>query len=334
MAMTKRTYKYIGSQAVAANTVAGIADASYTLGTKTTYYDGSARTPGAGQACTATQHQVGGVTECVDFALVTSTHGVRVLIAGSASARTPTMVTSPHTHTWATSTVLMGVARNWNTYNATGNGWDQTLPGGVGSSWTGYCRTFATGSLTATRVHMWECADGLIFAVQQASAVNFFGAGLDIDPRLTNAQSASCAEATTGGRYLMWGGYNSAAISTTFNSGTGANVPFSTTTANNGFCYALSIGGVSLTAVIKDAALTTATDTSSYINADGHLLAREIELVTTTGGGVGRLREIRIGPDRKLGDTFSALVGGSRTVQAYALSSHPTTDNDTLWLMA
>lgn len=334
MAMTKRTYNYVGSQSVAANTTAGLLDAFLTLGQKTTYYDGTARTPGAGQAATATQHTVGGTTECVDFALVTATHSVRVLLAGSASARTPTMVTSPHTHTWLAGALLMGVARSWNTYNATGNGWDQTLPGGVGSLWTGYCRVFGTGSLIATRAHLVECSDGLIFGVQQSGGCNWFGAGLDIDPRLTNAQSATCAEATTGGRYLMWGVANGSAQSTSGNSSTGITVPFSTSSANNGFCYALSVGGVSLAAVIKDGALTTPTDTSSYVNADGHLLAREIELVTTTGGGVGRLREIRIGPDRKVGDTFSAIVGGSRVVQGYALSSHPTTDHDTLWAMA
>lgn len=330
MAMTARTWKYVGSATPAANTAAGILDALYTLGTSATYYDASARTPGAGVAGTWTQHQVTGVTECLDVNPVSNSHTVRYLLAGSASARTPTMVTSPNTDSWQTATLLMGFARNWNTYNVTGNGWDQALPGSAGSSFTGYIRTFACASLTATKLHLFECADGMIVVVQQSAGTTIIGIGLDIDPRVTYATSPLSAENTSGGRYLMWNTSSSSAVSTVFNSTTGSNVPFSTSGANTGHCYILSVGGVTLALANKDATLTNGTVTTSFINADGDWVPREIEIVDGGHVAYGRLREIRIGPDRKLGDTFSS----SGTVRGYAVGSHPTTDNDCLWVMA
>lgn len=330
MAMTARTFKYVGSATPAANTVAGILDALYTLGTSATYYDASARTPGSGVAGTWTQHQVGGVTECLDVNPVSNSHAVRFLLAGSASARTPTMVTSPYTDSWQTATVLIGIARNWNSYNGTGNGWDQTLPGGVGSSFTGYVRAFATASLTATKVHLLECADGFLGIIAQSAGATFFGMGLEVDPRVTYATSPLAAENTSGGRYMMWNTSSSTAVSSVFNSATGTNVPFSTSGANSGHCYILSVGGVSLTAVNKDGALTNSTSTTSFVNADGDWMPREIEIVDSGNVAYGRLREIRIGPDRKIGDTFSS----SGTVRGYCVSSHPSSDQDSLWVMA
>lgn len=330
MAMTARTFKYVGSAVPAANTAAGLLDALYTLCTSATYYDGSARTPGAGVAVTGTQHQVGGITECIDIAPYSNSHNFRYLFSGSASARTPTMVTSPNTDTWATGNVLLGLARNWNTYNVTGNGWDQTLPGSAGSSFTGYIRVFTCASLTCTKVHLLECADGIIVAWQQAANVSFTGCGLELDPRVTYSTSPVSAENTTGGRYLMWNTSASAAASVVFNSATGVTIPFSSSAANTGHCYALSVGGVSLTSVMKDSTLTNGTTTTSFINNDGDWIPREIEIVDSSNIPYGRLREIRIGPDRKLGDTFSV----SGVVKGYGLSSHPTSDNDTLWCIA
>jgi hypothetical protein len=333
MAMTARTWKYVGSATPAANTVAGIADALYSLCTSATYYNGASRTPGSGVAVTGVQHQVGGTTECIEIAPVTNPHTVRYLVSGSASARTPTMVTSPFTDTWTTGCVLLGFARSWNSYNATGNGWDQALPGGVGSAFTGYVRAFNTGPLTATKVHLFECADGFAVGIQQAAAVSWFGAGLDIDPRVTNGTSPASAEATSGGRYMMWNSSSSGAVPTAIWNTTLTNTasPWHTSAANVGHAYVLSVGGVTLAAVSRDATLTTATDTTAYVNDDGDWIPREIEIVKSSSlTSVGRLREMRIGPDRKLGDTFSV----SGTVKAYALSSHPSSDNDTLWLIA
>ena len=327
MALAARTWKYVGSAAVAANTVAGILDALYSLCTSVTYYNGAARTPGSGVAVTGVQHQVTGTTECIDITPIAQTHGVRYLFSGSASVRSPTFVSGD---TWSANCIYLGFSRSWNTYNVTGNGWDQALPGSSGSSFTGYIRVFQCGSLTATRVHLFECADGIIVAIQQAAGVTFIGCGLDIDTRVTAATSPLSAEATTGGRYLMWNTSSAAVAATNFNNSNGNQVPFSGNTNNTARCLVLSPGGVSLTACYKDGALANVTDTTSFINADGDWIPREIEIVSGNCVAIGRLREIRIGPDRKLGDTFSS----SGTVRGYALSSHPTTDNDTLWLIA
>lgn len=332
MAMTARNFKYIGSVAVS-NTVPSILDGFYTLFTSTTYYDASARSPGSGIAWTGTQHQVTGTTECIDLAPVSSSHGVRYLLSGSASARTPTMVTSPFSDTWSTNIILHGTARSWNTYNSTGNGWDQALPGSTGSSFTGFCRAFATSSLTATRVHAWECSDGVMLQIQQSTGTSMLGFGLDIDPLTTYSDSPTCAEDTTGGRYLLWNTSLTTACSTIMNSTANSSTvaPYGTSQSNGSHCYALSVSGVNLTAISKLWNLTNITTTTSCINDDGDWMPIPIVMGVTSGNTpYGILREIRIGPDRKIGDTFSL----SGVVKGYAYGTHPSSDNDTLWLMA
>jgi hypothetical protein len=164
-----------------------------------------------------------------------------------------------------------------------------------------------------------------------SAAVVICGMGDDIDPCVTNATSPASAEATTGGRYLLWTTTSTSGASTTFNTATGSTAPFSASAANQGACYVLSVGGVTLTAVEKECSLTNITTTTSCINADGDYVPRELWLVVAGSNTfVGRVREIRIARDAKLGDSFSV----SGTKKAYAVSSHPTTDNDTLWVIA
>lgn len=65
MSLPALNWRYVGNQAFGTATVAACLDALFTLGTRTTYADGSPRTPGVGSAGTYSRYQNLGVTEAV-----------------------------------------------------------------------------------------------------------------------------------------------------------------------------------------------------------------------------------------------------------------------------
>lgn len=321
------TWKYVGSAVPAANTVAGVLDALYTLGTSATYYDGSARTPGAGQAGTWSRYQNGGVTEAVYYTPVSDPHTVRHIFAGQASGgtKTPTMA-SPDTS--ATVTILYGLNRSSGAFNA----WDNASPFTSGS-FTGYSRCCALGTFTLAKVHLYECSVGHAVAFATTTAMTHCIAGDLIDAGTDSATSPNSAEVTTDGRYVILVNGGTSATSNAFwsLSSTTAN-PINHNTGANTSChaYVLSPGGVTLSAILNTFLASTAITTTLQVNADGDAAFRQMVDFRSGGTWIGRLREIAVGPDAKLGQTASA----GATVKAYAFSTGPSTDSDTLWLLA
>lgn len=332
--MSALTWKYVGSAIPASSAIGDVLDAVYTLGTSATYYDASARTPGSGSAGTWDRKQVTGVTEAVWCNPATNSHTVRHIFAGSASARTPTMISSP-ADTWATSTILYGFSRSGSTLNATGNGWDQALPFDTGSAFTGYARNVALGTFTIVKVHLWECQVGFVIAWATTTSMVETVAGLLLDPGVVFADSPNCAENTGGGRYMFrtCGGTTATSTTSWTTSPTTPSVFFAhSTSANGNHCFAVNVGLVTLTAAERGLSSMTSSDSTCFLTPDGDAVFRQnLDLTNDTGGTyLGRLREMALGPDSKIGFTASA----SGTVKAYAVSSHPSTDHDTLWLLA
>lgn len=333
MTMTAETWKYVGSVTPAGPHPSDALDAVHTLGTKVTYYDATARTPGAGVAGTWNRKQVGGLTEAVFCNPVSNSHTVRWILAASASARTPTMITSP-ADTWATSTILFGFSRGGSTLNATGNGWDQTLPLDTGSLFSGYARALASSFVsTLTKVHLWECGSSFVLLFQTATAAVRLPAGLMLDPGVTNAGSPLSAEATSGGRYFFATNGTTtpdAAASWTTNPGTAVALTH-TTSANGSHAFAVNIGLATLTAAERTFNTMLLSDTTTCITPDGDAVFPHILIGADLGGATfGRLREVCLGPDSIIPQT--ATSGG--TVRAYGVSASPTAAADTFWLMA
>ena len=334
MTASARTWKYVGSQTPAGALISDALDAVHTLGTKATYYDASVRTPGSGVAGTWARKQVTGLTEFVYVNPVTNAHTVRWGFAGSASARSPTMIASP-ADTWATSTVLLGFSRSGSTLNATGNGWDQALPFDTGSAFSGYARALASTFVsTLTKVHLWECGDGFVVAFATATAV-VHAVACVLDPGVTNATSPLSAETTNNGRYAWRVNGTTTADSTTGWTAAVAGTPqvfFShSTSANNPHTFVVNIGLATLTAAERTFSTMQLSDTTTQVNQDGDAVFVPLYLCAD-GGGVfyGRLPEMVIGPDAILGQIASA----SGVNKAYAASTSPTTATDTLWLLA
>ena len=333
--MSALNWKYVGSAVPASNLPSDVLDALYTLGTKATYYDGvTARTPGSGSAGTWARKQVTGLTEAVYCNTATNDHTTRHIFGASASARTPTMISSP-ADTWATNTILYGFSRNGSTLNATGNGWDQALPFDTGSAFSGYARTCALGTFTIAKVHLFECQVGLVVVWATTTGMVETVAGLLLDPGVTFATSPSSAENTSGGRYMFRTAGGTTVTSTaswTTTAGTTTAFFYHSTTANQNHCFAVNVGLATLTAADRAVQTLQTSDSTTFVTVDNDPIFRQIlDLTADTGGAyIGRLREMALGPDSKIGLTCSE----SGTVKAYAVSSHPSTDNDTIWLLA
>lgn len=332
--MSARTWRYVGSTTPAGMLISDVLDAVYVLGTAATYHDGSARTPGSGNAGTWARKQVTGLTEAVYVAPASNSHTVRWNLAGSASVRTPTMLSSP-ADTYAVNTLLMGFSRDGATLNATGNGWDQALPFDSGSAFSGYARALAsTFVATLTKVHLWECADGFVITFATASAsVSAFACVLDTG--VTHATSPLSAEATSNGRYAWRVNGTTTADSatswTTTVTGTSQVYFGHSTSANNPHTFVIDPGTATVRAAERSFSAMQLSDTTTQVNQDGDAMFSPIGLCADGGGAFfGRLPEITIGPDAQLGQ--KATSGG--VDKAYAVSTSPTAPTDSAWLLA
>ena len=86
MSLAPLAWRYVGAQAFASATVASALDALFTLGGAATYDDATTRTPGSGSAWTWSRYQNAGTTEACYATPPTDTLGLRVILAGAASA--------------------------------------------------------------------------------------------------------------------------------------------------------------------------------------------------------------------------------------------------------
>ena len=164
-------WRYIGNTAFS-NSIADWLDAVYTLGTSSTYYDGSTRTPGTGQAATFSRYQNSGTTEAVYATPASDTLGVRYIWAGKASSASPTMATPD---SFATDRALISINKNSGAFNA----WDNSSPFTSGEFF-GYWRAGWSTSVGAGTLFMFESetANYLITAVGTATRHNCVGAWL------------------------------------------------------------------------------------------------------------------------------------------------------------
>ncbi len=187
MSVPEVEWRYVGSTAYSA-AIDSMLDAIYSLGTSTTYYDGSTRTPGSGSAGTYSRYQASGTTEAVYATPPTATALAQKWIwAGSASAKSPTMA-SPDT--WATNTLMVSVNKGSGSYNA----WDNAAPFTSGNFF-GYWKSWNTAASNGS-VHMWECEEAVMVAMarQATGTVRWHCLGAFINPISTAAADSESDE--------------------------------------------------------------------------------------------------------------------------------------------
>jgi len=186
-------WRYIGNTAFS-NSIADWLDAVYTLGTSSTYYDGSTRTPGTGQAATFGRYQNSGTTEAVYATPASDTLGVRYIWAGKATSASPTMATPD---TFFTDRALISINKNSGAFNA----WDNSSPFTSGEFF-GYWRAGWSTSVGAGILYMYESetANYIISAVGTDTRHNCVGAFI-------KAGSTANTDAETDGK--LYGVYTS-----------------------------------------------------------------------------------------------------------------------------
>jgi len=298
-----------------AATIYDILDAVYTAGTASTYYDGTARTPGAGSAWTWSRYQTGGNTEAA-YASPPAEYGMvqRVILAGSAVARTPTM-RAPDT--WVINTILAGVNKNSGAFNA----WDAVLPFTSGQ-WFGYWKCCGTAAISY--VHLFESEEAVAVLFETPTGT-CYGAiiGAHIDPESTDSLDAE----TDGRLYGVQAGGISV-ISVDFLNYSN----FLDHIASNGYAHhgVFIPGGAGIWTVKRRETWGATATATSMVTKSGRPTVARFRVRDLSGDEeIGVLREIRYGPISRTGRRLRQ----SGADIAYCLGAVSTADNDCVWLM-
>ena len=210
MPLATLNWKLVGTQTLAAPSIATCLDAIYTLGIATTYADGTTRTPGSGSAWTWTRQQIGGITEaCFGAMPYAGAETIRCVLAGSATARAYTVCT-PDTTASLTNNLL--IAMNRGAATTTGNWYDAA--GAYGSGSSGFWRAARSfTSILFDKITMYENQEEVTILLSLSTTGTTGSCGLwSLDPKDT---AASAAE-TSGRRWVMWGQGNQGAAATTW----------------------------------------------------------------------------------------------------------------------
>lgn len=174
--------------------VAGILDAIFTMGTATTYADGSARTPGSGSAWTwnkdNTTFATGATTACYASPPTTTAINQQIIVAGSTSVAGA--VWKQLYDTRAANVLFAGVAKNSGAYTSWNNG---TTPFSIGD-FTGFSAGVGSSNLANTTtyiVYMLESQEAVVVWVTSLNTGGNCGAfvlGAYVDPLSANALNA------------------------------------------------------------------------------------------------------------------------------------------------
>lgn len=176
-------WKYVGTQTFAAGTISASHAALAALGAKTTYPDGTARTPGTGSAWTWTLRSTAGTNDAVTGVppAATNTFNWAYIVAGSAStAASNATMCSPHISSVA-NCITVGMNRNTTGAYTT---WNSTTPFTTAGQFTGYWPATVTFVTTFDTVVMWEAQDSCLILYAVSSSGQSGGAMMGgwIDP--------------------------------------------------------------------------------------------------------------------------------------------------------
>jgi hypothetical protein len=171
-------WKYVGTQGFATGNIAAAHGAVNTLGAKTTYPDGTARTPGSGSAWTWTLRVNAGVNEAVTGVPPVNALLWTHIIAGM-SATTPLAASlCPPDTLGQNNAVVVGMNRNTTGAYTT---WNSATPFTTAGTFTGYWHV-TIDFATYNQVVMWESQEACILQYVTSagtSSAAVFGAWID-----------------------------------------------------------------------------------------------------------------------------------------------------------
>lgn len=324
MALSPLNWKYVGTATLSASTVPAMLDAIFTLGTATTYANGSTRTPGSGSAWTWLRQQISGTTEATYGNPPTNALGMRYIIGGTTSTARAYPLLTPDLTTQV-NLLVYGMNRG---SGAFGNWYDaQPFTSGFSGYWRG-TRVFSV--VAYDRVAMWESQEGCIVQMFQAasaatSSIVTFGAL--IDPLSTSAGTGE----SDGRIYSMSGSGSTTNLSATWASiGAGDGGLLGHRNVNTEAHFgAFNNAATTVTQLVRTLAPMTGTSfPTAWANRAGEIPRIPVQVSVFNSTYWGQFREMYHTSDAASTTTWRYLG----VEQGYIVAYHPSTAADALLL--
>ena len=321
MSLPVLNWKALPLVTLTSSTIDAVIQGIYNAFTSSVYIDGSTRVTGSASAWTFAQ-QLSSSTIVAAWGIPpTGSLNQRVILAGSSIAGLVPQLAAPDI-TYAANTLYTSVAKNAGSFV----GWDGGAPFGVGvgSSFFGYWKTWATSTGTPQIIRCLESQEAIAVFIQNTTANAVYGsiAGAILDPESTDVAIDSETDNRLYG--IVTTGTSIMAIT---------NVDASTTT--NMFAHGGASGNNHMgiftpaTGSIKTVAKNTALGTISIeelTSRSGRLIKMPITVKFTASpfNFAGRLREIWMFRDSIIGNT---VTNGS-TVNGYIIGNNTISNAD------
>ena len=276
--------------------VAGLLDAIYTMGTATTYADGTARTPGSGSAWTwlrdQTTFSTGATTACYATPPTTTAINQKIIFAGTTSVAGA--VWKQLYDSRAVNVLYAGIAKNSGNYTS----WNNATTPFTSGDFTGFGAGSGAAVTNATSyiVYMIECQETVavyVASLNTTAACGVYMLGAFIDPLSADALNAESdgrlyGYATSGGTTRMpanWLSVNAGASSTLFINGT-----------SDYYYHSVVFTPGAGTLLPANRFMLSATPTGDFTSRNGDL--PQVPLQMTTGNlYLGQLRQMFITRD-------------------------------------
>ena len=293
MSLPNMQWRYVGGRTFSTASMGACLDELFTLGTSSTYADGTARAPGTGSAGTWSRVVVANVTECLHMAPPVNALNTRILIAGTTYTPNPLPVmqlVAPSyggLDSWSTNILMLAMVKNAGAFTT----WNSATPFTTGQ-FMPYGGWFPISN-GAGSVFLWEGREAIAVLVTNTTGSISYGfiAGAIVDPETSD----TTVDAESDGR--LYG---------CIRSGSNSSYPISQTfwsNANNflfhggaGTAHAVQLFNPGLASYVQAGRFwqnqTSITDTTLRLRS-GAFARLAIPLrMTNTDQFVGRLREV------------------------------------------
>lgn len=177
MSLPHMNWRYVGTRTFAVASMASLMDELFTLGTSSTYADGTTRTAGSGSAGTWSRVQISNVTECLNVTPPVNALNTRIMIGGATYTPSP----SPTMHSpesYAASNLMVNLVKNAGTFTT----WNSATPFTTGQVF-GWGKWWSTAN-GAGNVYLWEGREAIAVIATNTAGGSAFGfiAGAILDP--------------------------------------------------------------------------------------------------------------------------------------------------------
>ena len=323
MPLPALNWKFVGDLAFTPGSINSGLDGLFTLGTATTYADGTTRTPGTGSAWTWLR-EVSGVTVAAYGNPPTNALNFRYIIGGTVGAVAYPILT-PDVATQV-NTLVYGMNRSSGAFTT----WSAAQPftSGFSNYWRA-TRSFAT--VAYDTVALWESQEGCViqFGVISTGAASSVQFGALFDP--LSAAAGNCE--SDGRLYAMCG---SGSLTTTVSNwlNAGGNSMFGEGgTAQNDYHAGIFAPGTAVMfggAGVQTKRFGTFSVTSDYAAADGSVPRVPLCVTSTAGAFLGQGRGIYIARDTM---SYTTVRNGATPV-GYIVSASLIAPQDAVLLGA